>query len=81
MNNNVASAIFRDNIKMGAYAQNSLINFFLGSYINNKIINQNTARVCENPLTETDGGKLQPLYPQNRSELGVKSLHCSLFPT
>lgn len=30
--------------------------FWVGSYISNRSINQNTARSCENPLTETDGG-------------------------
>lgn len=50
----------RGSTQMRAYAQNPciiiIIIFWMGSYISNGSINQNTARSCENPLSETDGG-------------------------
>lgn len=61
MNSNAACecVCFGDSTQMRAYAQNPWIHFhsfWVGSHISNRSINQNTARSCENPLTETDGG-------------------------
>lgn len=72
-----ARVCFGDSTQMRAYAQNSWINFFwVGSYISNRSINQNTARSCENPLTETDGGIRSFCIPEM---LQISESSCSIL--